>query len=90
MIAGSTPLAFELREAGAAAGWHVLDPEEAGDRQPPELILDLRNGEEPDVLLEGGPQAICCTAGSLRRSTSAAAPSASTPSLRSPRRSSWS
>ncbi len=65
VIAGSTPLAFELREAAAAAGWDVLDPEEAGDREPPELILDLLGGEEPDVPLEGGPQAICCTAGSL-------------------------
>jgi 3-hydroxybutyryl-CoA dehydrogenase len=65
VIAGSTPLAFELREAAAQAGWDVLDPEEAGDRQPPELILDVMNGEEPDVPLEGGPQAICCSAGSL-------------------------
>ena len=65
VIAGSTPLAFELREAAASAGWAVLDPEEAGDREPPALILDLLGGEEPDVPLEGGPQAICCTAGSL-------------------------
>ena len=65
VVAGSTPLAFELRDAAAQAGWDVLEPEEAGDRQPPELILDLQNGEEPDVPLEGGPQAICCTAGSL-------------------------
>jgi 3-hydroxybutyryl-CoA dehydrogenase len=65
VIAGSIPLAFELRDAAAAAGWDLLDPEEAGDLQPPELILDLLGGEEPDVPLEGGPQAICCSAGSL-------------------------
>jgi 3-hydroxybutyryl-CoA dehydrogenase len=65
VIAGSTPLAFELREAAAEAGWDVTEPEEAGDRQPPALILDLLGGEEPEVPLEGGPQAICCSAGSL-------------------------
>jgi 3-hydroxybutyryl-CoA dehydrogenase len=65
VVAGSTPLAFELREAAPQAGWDVLEPEEAGDRQPPFLILDLLGGEEPEVPLEGGPQAICCSAGSL-------------------------
>ena len=65
VIAGSTPLAFELREAAVEAGWDVLEPEEAGGRQPPFLILDLLGGEEPDVPLEGGPQAICCSTGSL-------------------------
>jgi 3-hydroxybutyryl-CoA dehydrogenase len=65
VIAGSNALAFELRDAAAAAGWNVLDPEEAGDSEPPKLILDLMNGEEPDAPLEGGPQAICCAAGSL-------------------------
>jgi 3-hydroxybutyryl-CoA dehydrogenase len=65
VVAGSTPLAFELREAATEVGWETLGPEEAGDRQPPFLILDLLGGEEPDVPLEGGPQAICCSAGSL-------------------------
>jgi 3-hydroxybutyryl-CoA dehydrogenase len=66
VVAGESPLAMELREAAAAAGWDVLAPEEAGDRQPPYLILDLTAVEEPpDVPLEGGPQAICCSAGSL-------------------------
>ena len=65
VIAGSTALAFELRDAASAAGWNVMDPEEAGDSEPPKLILDLMNGEEPDAPLEGGPQAICCAAGSL-------------------------
>ena len=66
VVAGESPLAMELREAAANAGWDVLTPEEAGDRQPPFLILDLTAIEEPpDVPLEGGPQAICCSAGSL-------------------------
>jgi 3-hydroxybutyryl-CoA dehydrogenase len=66
VVAGSSPLATELRALAAAADWEVLDPEEAGDRQPPFLILDLLYpDEEPEALLEGGPQAICCAAGSL-------------------------
>ncbi len=66
VIAGSSALAMELREAAAAAGWDALDPEEAGDRQPPFLILDLLYpDEEAEAPLEGGPQAICCAAGSL-------------------------
>jgi 3-hydroxybutyryl-CoA dehydrogenase len=31
----------------------------------PELILDLMGGVENEVPLQGGPQAICCAAGSL-------------------------
>jgi 3-hydroxybutyryl-CoA dehydrogenase len=68
VIAGDTPLADELRDAASAAGWDVLEPEEGGDRQPPELILDATGGpqEEPlDVPLEGGPRAVCCSSGSL-------------------------
>jgi 3-hydroxybutyryl-CoA dehydrogenase len=66
VIAGGSPLSMELREQAAAADWEVLDPEEAGDRQPPYLILDLLYpDEEPEAPLEGGPQAICCSAGSL-------------------------
>jgi 3-hydroxybutyryl-CoA dehydrogenase len=65
VVAGPTPLAMELRDAAAAADWDVLTPEEAGDRQPPSLILNVTGGEEPDAPLEGGPQAICCFAGSL-------------------------
>ncbi|HEY1591697.1 MAG TPA: 3-hydroxyacyl-CoA dehydrogenase NAD-binding domain-containing protein [Solirubrobacteraceae bacterium] len=65
VIAGSTPLAFELRELAVEAGWDVLEPEEAGGREPPFVILDLLGGEEPEVPLEGGPQAICCSTGSL-------------------------
>jgi 3-hydroxybutyryl-CoA dehydrogenase len=65
VVAGASPLSMELREAAAAAGWDVAEPEEAGDRQPPFLILDVTGDEEPEVPLEGGPQAICCSAGSL-------------------------
>ncbi len=66
VIAGGSPLAMELREQAAAADWDVLDPEEAGDRQPPQLILDLLYPDEPpEAPLEGGPQAICVSAGSL-------------------------
>jgi 3-hydroxybutyryl-CoA dehydrogenase len=66
VIAGTSPLATELREQAAAADWEILDPGEAGDRQPPFLILDLLYpDEEPAAPLEGGPQAICCAAGSL-------------------------
>ena len=55
VVAGASPLAMELREAAAEADWDVLTPEEAGDRQPPSLILDVTGGEEPDAPLEGGP-----------------------------------
>jgi 3-hydroxybutyryl-CoA dehydrogenase len=66
VVAGETPLAMELRAAAAGADWDVLLPEEAGDRQPPFLILDLTSLDgPPEVPLEGGPQAICCSAGSL-------------------------
>jgi 3-hydroxybutyryl-CoA dehydrogenase len=65
VVAGASPLATELRDAAAMAGWDVAEPEEAGDRQPPFVILDVTGGEEPDAPLEGGPQAICCASGSL-------------------------
>jgi 3-hydroxybutyryl-CoA dehydrogenase len=73
VVAGGSPLAMELRTLAAAAGWDVLTAEEAGSRQPPFLILDVTGEDEPDVSgedepdvpLEGGPQAICCSAGSL-------------------------
>ena len=40
-------------------------PAEAEGREPPFLILDLNPGEELDAPLQGGPQALCCAAGSL-------------------------
>ncbi len=66
VIAGDSTLAAELRSAADAAGWEVADPEDALDRQPPQLILDLGlHGDEPGAPLQGAPQAICCAAGSL-------------------------
>jgi 3-hydroxybutyryl-CoA dehydrogenase len=66
VIAGHSPLAFELVAAAAAAGWEVATPADAIDREPPVLILDLTlDGEEVDAPLQGAPQAICCAGGSL-------------------------
>ncbi len=65
VIAGDSPLAIELEQAAEAAGWRVASPAEATGEDPPFLILDLSGGLEPDAPLQGGPQAICCTAGSL-------------------------
>ncbi|MBV9422252.1 MAG: hypothetical protein JOZ98_05045 [Solirubrobacterales bacterium] len=65
VIAGDSPLAVELTAAAQSSGWEVVSPPEAVDREPPFLILDLAGAEVPDVPLQGGPQAICCAAGSL-------------------------
>jgi 3-hydroxybutyryl-CoA dehydrogenase len=65
VIAGHSPLAGEIADCAQEAGWEVIVPEEAEQRDPPFLILDLTGAEEPEVPLQGGPQAICCAAGSL-------------------------
>ncbi|MGN6869230.1 MAG: 3-hydroxyacyl-CoA dehydrogenase NAD-binding domain-containing protein [Solirubrobacteraceae bacterium] len=65
VIAGHSALARALAGAASEAGWEVVRPEAAQDREPPFLILDLGLGEDLDVPLQGGPQAICCAAGSL-------------------------
>ena len=65
VIAGDSPLAIELEEAAAMAGWRVASPAEAETDEPPFLILDVTGGTEPDAPLQGGPQAICCSGGSL-------------------------
>jgi 3-hydroxybutyryl-CoA dehydrogenase len=65
VIAGELPLALQLQDAAAEAGWEVLSPGEAGGADAPFLILDLMAGHEPEAPLQGGPQAICCAAGSL-------------------------
>jgi 3-hydroxybutyryl-CoA dehydrogenase len=65
VIAGHSPLADGLAHAAMAAGWDVAAPEEAQELQAPFLILDLNPGEELESPLQGGPQAICCAAGSL-------------------------
>jgi 3-hydroxybutyryl-CoA dehydrogenase len=65
VIAGHSTLTHALAGAASSAGWEVVRPEAAQDRDPPYLILDLGLGEEPETPLQGGPQAICCAAGSL-------------------------
>ncbi len=65
VIAGESPLAVELGEAAAEAGWEVVSPLAAETSSSPFLILDLTGGEEPDAPLQGAPQAICLSAGSL-------------------------
>jgi 3-hydroxybutyryl-CoA dehydrogenase len=65
VVAGDTQLAFELVEAAEAAGWEVVTPSEAAGLQTPFLILDLTGGEDPEAPLQGAPQAICVSAGSL-------------------------
>ncbi len=65
VIAGDTVLAEQLREAAGEAGWAVADPLEAQELSTPFLILDLTGGEEPDAPLQGAPQAICVSVGSL-------------------------
>ena len=65
VVAGEAVLVAELRRDAAAAGWTVADPEEA-EGAVPALILDCRlEGEEADVPLQGGPQAVLCASGSL-------------------------
>jgi 3-hydroxybutyryl-CoA dehydrogenase len=65
VVAGGLPLAEQLRAAAAQAGWDVAQPEEASDRQPPFLILDVGVGEDLGVPLQGGPQALLTAAASL-------------------------
>jgi 3-hydroxybutyryl-CoA dehydrogenase len=70
VIAGESALALDLADAADAAGWTVTTPAEAAASDPPFLILDLGlglglDGELPEEPLQGGPQAICCAAGSL-------------------------
>jgi 3-hydroxybutyryl-CoA dehydrogenase len=67
VVAGSWPLAESLRSAAADAGWDVVSPEDAESAGAvPFLVVDvLGPGEEALAPLQGGPQAICCAAGSL-------------------------
>ena len=59
VIAGESVLATELSEAAADAGWRV---EPTSAEEVPTLIIDCTGEGE---LLQGGPRAICCGAGSL-------------------------
>jgi 3-hydroxybutyryl-CoA dehydrogenase len=63
VVAGETTLALGLLERAADAGWDARTPGE-GDGEVPFLILDC-GASEDDPPLQGGPQAICCAAGSL-------------------------
>jgi 3-hydroxybutyryl-CoA dehydrogenase len=65
VIAGESELALELAAAAVHAGWTVVAPHAADGHDPPFLILDLTGRGEPEAPLQGGPQAICCAAGSL-------------------------
>ncbi len=65
VIHGGSTLAQELEEAARNAGWDVVSPGDAQHQRPPFLILDLGANVEPEAPLQGGPQAICCAAGSL-------------------------
>jgi 3-hydroxybutyryl-CoA dehydrogenase len=65
VVAGESELALELGAAALEAGWQVVAPEQAAEHDAPFLILDLTGRDEPDAPLQGGPQAICCAAGSL-------------------------
>jgi len=65
VIAGHSQLAHALADAASDAGWEIAFPEEAQEREPPFLILDLSFSDEVQAPLQGGPQAIACVAGSL-------------------------
>jgi 3-hydroxybutyryl-CoA dehydrogenase len=65
VIGGRSLLARALADAASAAGWDVAFPDQAQGREPPFLILDLNHDGDPDAPLQGGPQAICCSHGSL-------------------------
>jgi len=67
VIAGSSRLADELRDAATQAGWDAATPKGAAEREPPFLILELHHpdDEELEVPLQGGPRAAQQGAGSL-------------------------
>ena len=66
VIAGHSSLSLELAAAAAAAGWDVATPTDAAGGVVPFLIVDLgATGGDPEPPLQGAPQAICCSAGSL-------------------------
>lgn len=66
VVSGATSLATELRVLAAEAGWHVASSEEARDREPPFLTLDLTGKAAAAGPCADGAYAICCAAGSLR------------------------
>jgi len=67
IIAGGSPLAIELRELAAEAGWTVAEPG-GGAEANPFLVVDARGrGAERLEPIAPGPWAICLAAGSLAR-----------------------
>ena len=63
VIAGESPLAAELAQLAAEAGWDVAEPEEAAG-EVPALIVDCGATDE-DPPLQGGPQLLLCDAAPL-------------------------
>jgi 3-hydroxybutyryl-CoA dehydrogenase len=63
VIAGDLPIADELRDLAASAGWAAVDPLGA-EGEVPWLALDC-GAEEDDPPLQGGPIALLCADGSL-------------------------
>ncbi len=63
VVAGDLPLAAQLAEAAATAGWQVERSAQSG--AVPALVIDCTAGEEPPEPLQGGPRLICCVGGSL-------------------------
>ena len=63
VVAGDLPLATQLADAAADAGWQV--ERSAHSEEVPALIVDCTGGEELPEPLQGGPRLICCAAGSL-------------------------
>jgi 3-hydroxybutyryl-CoA dehydrogenase len=62
-VAGHSPLADELRDLAAAAGWEVRAPDEM-EGEVPWLAVDCgRDDDEP--ALEGAPQVLLCDRASL-------------------------
>jgi 3-hydroxybutyryl-CoA dehydrogenase len=63
VIAGDIPLAAQLAEAAADAGWQV--ERSAQSENVPALVVDCTGDEGPQEPLQGGPRLIFCAAGSL-------------------------
>jgi 3-hydroxybutyryl-CoA dehydrogenase len=64
VVAGDLPIAVELREAGAHAGFAVAEAVDAGG-DAPWLIVDCGAPEDEEEPLQGGPRAVLCVDGSL-------------------------
>ncbi len=63
VVAGESPLAFELLDAAVEAGWDAATPDEA-DGEVPALIIDCGTADD-DPPLQGGPQVLLVDAAPL-------------------------